>query len=54
MEQSLSLEANRFSGSQEIPLILSNPRVHHHVYKCPPPVPTLSQINPVLAPYPIC
>ena len=50
MEQSSSLEANRFSASQEIPRILWNLKVHYHVYKCPPPDPILSQINPVHAP----
>jgi hypothetical protein len=47
MEQSPSWEANWFSGSQEIPHILWNPKVHYRIHKCPPPVPILSQIDPV-------
>jgi hypothetical protein len=50
MEQSVSLEANRFSASQEIPRILWNPNVHYRVYKRLPTAPILSQINPIQTP----
>ena len=50
MEQSPSWETNRFAASQEIPHILWNPKVHHRIHKCPPPVPILRQFDRIHTP----
>jgi hypothetical protein len=47
MEKSYSWEAASRSATQEIPNILWNPKVHFRVYKNPPLVHKLIQINPV-------
>ena len=47
MVQSLSLAANWFAASQEIPRISPNPKVHCRTHKRPPPVSILGQPNPV-------
>jgi hypothetical protein len=41
MEQSPSWEANRFSATQEIPLILCNPKVHYRIHNSPVNCPCL-------------
>ena len=50
MEHSPSWETNQFAASQEIPRILRNPKVHHHIHKSLPPVPILSQLSPQVVP----
>jgi hypothetical protein len=52
MEQRTSWKANRSSASQEIPCILWKLKVHYCIQNSLPPVPILSQINPIRDPHP--
>jgi len=50
MAHSPSWEAFHFSVSQEIPHSLWNQKFHNRFHKCPPPVPILSQLDPLHIP----
>ena len=41
------LRTNQFSTSQEIPCILWNLKVYYCIHNCLPPVPFLSQLDPI-------
>jgi hypothetical protein len=51
IEKSPTLEVQRFSDSQEIPLILWNLKVRYRIRMCPRPVPILRQLDSVHTPH---
>ena len=48
MEHSPSWEANWICSQSRNSPHFWNPKVHHRTHKCPPPVPILSQLHPLL------
>jgi hypothetical protein len=46
-EHSPSWEAKIFAARQEISRSLLKSKVHYSIHECPPPVPVLSQLDPV-------
>jgi len=50
MGKNPSWEANRLSASKKFPAFYGNRRFTTALLKCPPPIPILSQLDPVHAP----